>query len=219
MIKAHLRKKKLKTGKQSLYIEYYKGTQTLANGKIKHLREYEYLQLYLIQNPKSADEKKKNNEQLELAKQILAIRQAEIYQGKFKIQNNHKGKTTLLSFYEQKKEERYQTKGNYDNWDAAQKHLERYCPAHITFNDVDVEFIKGFRKHLDTVAVTKSKKKLSQNTKHTYFNKFKACLNAAFDEGYLKENLIKKVKGFFHGRINQGISHSWRTSKIIANPL
>ncbi|EIJ37293.1 MULTISPECIES: site-specific integrase [Galbibacter] len=199
MIKAHLRKKKLKTGKQSLYIEYYKGTQTLANGKIKHLREYEYLQLYLIQNPKSADEKKKNKEQLELAKQILAIRQAEIYQGKFKIQNNHKGKTTLLSFYEQKKEERYQTKGNYDNWDAAQKHLERYCPAHITFNDVDVEFIKGFRKHLDTVAVTKSKKKLSQNTKHTYFNKFKACLNAAFDEGYLKENLIKKVKGFSMG--------------------
>src|SRR5690606_5256619 len=35
--------------------------------------------------------------------------------------------------------------------------------------------------------------------KHTYFNKFKACLNAAFEEGYLKENLIKKVKGFSMG--------------------
>lgn len=91
MIKTHLRKKKLKTGKLSLYIEYYKGIQTLANGKIKHLRDYEYLQLYLIQVPKSADEKKKNKEQLELAEQILAIRQAEIYQGKFKIQSNHIG--------------------------------------------------------------------------------------------------------------------------------
>ncbi|WP_188651329.1 site-specific integrase [Yeosuana aromativorans] len=198
-MKVHLRKKKLKTGKLSLYIEYYNGIQTLANGKIKHLRDYEYLQLYLIQVPNTADEKKKNKEQLELAEQILAIRQAEIYQGKFKIQNNHKGKTTLLTFYEQKKEERYQTKGNYDNWDAAQKHLEQYCPAHITFNDVDVEFIKGYRKYLDNVAVTKSQKKLSQNTKHTYFNKFKACLNAAFDEGYLKENLMKKVKGFSMG--------------------
>ncbi|MEC3908748.1 site-specific integrase [Tamlana sp. 2201CG12-4] len=198
-MKAHLRKKKLKSGKQSLYIEYYKGFKTLANGKIRHLRDYEYLQLYLIENPISADEKKKNKEKLELAKQILAIRQADIYQGKFKIQNTHKGKTTLLDFYEMKKEERYQTKGNYDNWDAAQKHLEKYCPEHITFNDVDVDFIKGFRKYLDTVAVTKSKKRLSQNTKHTYFNKFKACLNAAFDEGYLKENLIKKVKGFTMG--------------------
>ncbi|WP_101451103.1 site-specific integrase [Aquimarina sp. MAR_2010_214] len=198
-MKVHLRKKKLKTGKQSLYIEYYKGIQTLANGKIKHLRDYEYLQLYLVDNPKSASEKKKNREQFELAEQILAIRKAEVYQGKYRIQNNHIGKTTLLGFYEKKKEERYQTKGNYDNWDAAQKHLEQYSPSHITFNDIDVDFIKGFKKHLDTVAVTKSKKNLSQNTKHTYFNKFKACLNAAFDEGYLKENLIKKVKGFSMG--------------------
>ena len=199
MIKVHLRKKKLKTGKLSLYIEYYKGTQTLVNGKVKHLRDYEYLQLYLISNPNSTSEKKKNREQLELAEQILAIRKAEIYQGKYRIQNNHRGRTTLLDFYEMKKEERYQTKGNYDNWDAAQKHLERYCPNHITFNDVDIDFIKGFKKYLDTVAVTKSKKNLSQNTKHTYFNKFKACLNAAFEEGYLKENLIKKVKGFAMG--------------------
>ena len=199
MIKAHLRKKKLKTGKLSLYIEYYNGILTLANGKIKHLRDYEYLQLYLMQVPKTVDERKKNKEQLELAEQILAIRQAEIYQGKFKIQSNHIGKTTFLGFYEQKKEERYQTKGNYDNWDAAQKHLEKYCPAHITFNDIDVDFIKGYKKYLDTVAVTQSRKKLSQNTKHTYFNKFKACLNAAFDEGYLKENLMKKVKGFSMG--------------------
>ncbi|WP_109438589.1 site-specific integrase [Aquimarina sp. AU119] len=198
-MKVHLRKKKLKTGKLSLYIEYYKGTQTLVNGKVKHLRDYEYLQLYLISNPNSSSEKKKNREQLELAEQILAIRKSEIYQGKYRIQNNHRGRTTLLDFYEMKKEERYQTKGNYDNWDAAQKHLERYCPNHITFNDVDIDFIKGFKKYLDTVAVTKSKKNLSQNTKHTYFNKFKACLNAAFEEGYLKENLIKKVKGFAMG--------------------
>ncbi len=199
MMKVHLRKKKLKTGKLSLYIEFYKGTQTLNTGKIKHLRDYEYLQLYLIENPKSTAEKMKNQEQLELAKQILAIRKAEVYQGRYNIQNDKKGKLGLLDFYEQKKEERYQSKGNYDNWDAAQKHIEAYCPTHITLNDVDVKFIKGFKKHLDTVAVTKSQKKLSQNTKHTYFNKFKACLNAAFEEGYLKENYIKKVKGFSMG--------------------
>ena len=61
---------------------------------------------------------------------------------------------------------------------------------------IGVDFIKGFKKYLDTVAVTKSHRNLSQNTKHTYFNRFKACLNAAFDEGYLKENYMKRVKGF-----------------------
>ncbi len=198
-MKIHLRKKKLKSGKTSLYIEYYKGHKITPEGKIKHIREFEYLELYLVTNPKSANEKRKNTEQLELADQILAIRKAEIYQGKYQIQNSSKEKLNFIEFYNLKKEERYQTKGNYDNWDAAQKHLEQYCPAHITFNDIDVDFIKGYKKYLDTVAVTKSRKKLSQNTKHTYFNKFKACLNAAFDEGYLKENLMKKVKGFSMG--------------------
>jgi hypothetical protein len=51
----------------------------LASGKTKHLREYEYLQLYLKSNPTSNAEKKKNKEQMELAEQILAIRKAEIY--------------------------------------------------------------------------------------------------------------------------------------------
>lgn len=65
MIKVHLRKQKLRTGKQSLYIEFYKGIQTLPNGKIKHLRDYEFLQLYIVENPKTKAEKGKIQEQLE----------------------------------------------------------------------------------------------------------------------------------------------------------
>ena len=130
-MKIHLRKKKLKSGKTSLYIEFYKGHSNTPEGKSKIIRYFEYLQLYLTTEPETPAEKKKNKENLELAEQILAIRKAEVYQGKYKIQNEHKGKIGLLDFYEQKKEERYQTKGNYDNWDAAQKHLEAYCPGHI----------------------------------------------------------------------------------------
>lgn len=198
-MKIHLRKKKLKSGKISLYLEYYKGNSKTPDGKRKILRDFEYLDLYLFPNPETLEERKQNKENLELADQIFTIRKAELYQGKYNIQNDKKGKIGFLEFYEEKKEERYKSKGNYDNWDAAQKHIEAYCPSHITLNDVDVNFIKGFKKYLDTVAVTKSKKNLSQNTKHTYFNKFKACLNAAFEEGYLKENFMKNVKGFAMG--------------------
>ena len=217
-MKIHLRKKKLKSGMTSLYIEYYKGHTITPEGKSKILRDFEYLELYLTTDPKTAAEKKKNKENLELADQILAIRKAEVYQGTYNIRNDHKVKTGFLDFYESKKEERYQTKGNYDNWDAAQKHIEAYCPKHITFNDVDVDFIKGFKKYLDTVAVTKSEKKLSQNTKHTYFNKFKACLNSAFDEGYLKENLMKKVKGFTMGESTREYLTSDELQKLSQTP-
>ncbi|MEM0931923.1 MAG: site-specific integrase, partial [Bacteroidota bacterium] len=199
-------------------LEYYKGHSTTPEGKSKILRDFEYLEIYLTTNPETPTQKKENKENLELAEQILTIRKAEVYQGKYNLKNENKGKISFLEYYEQKKEERYQTKGNYDNWDAAQKHIEAYCPLHTTLNDIDVDFIKGFKKHLDMIAVTKSQKKLSQNTKHTYFNKFKACLNAAFEEGYLKENLIKKVKGFAMGESTREYLTSDELQKLSDTP-
>ena len=97
-MKIHLRKKKLKSGMTSLYIEYYKGHTTTPEGKSKILRDFEYLELYLTTDPKTAAEKKKNRENLELADQILAIRKAEVYQGTYNIQNGHKEKTGLWTF-------------------------------------------------------------------------------------------------------------------------
>ena len=202
-MKITLKKKKLNTGKYSLFIEYYKGTIIDENGKTKHNREFEYLKEYLIIEPKNKTEKLKNKETLELAEKILSIRQAEYYQGKFKIQNGNKSKYSFLQFYNLKKEERYQSKKNYDNWDAAQKHIEKFCTPNITFNDIDIDFIKDFQKFLHTEAKAKSGSPLSQNTKHTYYNKFRACLRAAFEEGYLKENIINKVKSIPMGETHR----------------
>ncbi len=80
-MKIHLRKKKLKSGKTSLYIEYYTGHTTTPEGKSKILRDFEYLQLYITTEPETPGEKKKNKENLELAEQIFTIRKAEVYQG------------------------------------------------------------------------------------------------------------------------------------------
>jgi len=198
-MKISLKQKKLKSGKFSLYLEFYNGSHIDPNGVKKHNRNFEYLKLYISQNPKTSSEKKQNKETLELANQILALRQADFIQGKFNIKNSRKGKISFLEFYKQLKEERYESKGNYDNWDAAQKHLERYCSPSITFDDIDERFIKGFKKHLDSKARTRSDLGLSQNSKYTYFNKFRAALREAFENGYLDKNVVKTVKGFEQG--------------------
>jgi hypothetical protein len=59
-MKITLKKKKLKNDKLSLYLEYYKGSQLDKEGKRIHIRDFEYLKLYLHQNPKNAAEKKEN---------------------------------------------------------------------------------------------------------------------------------------------------------------
>ncbi len=198
-MKISLKQKKLKNGKSSLFLEFYNGYRIDKNGVKKHLRKFEYLKQYVFDNPKNADEKRKNKETLQLAENILAIRKAEYIQGKYKIKNDKKGEITFLDYYERLKEDRFETKANYGNWDAALKHIQKYCPAHKQLKDIDTDFVKGFKRYLNTKAKTKSGTPLSQNSKYTYFNKFKAALREAYTENYLEENVLRSVKGFEQG--------------------
>ena len=203
-MKINLRKKKLATGKYSLYIDYYKGKVTDKNGKSKNNREFEYLKEYLYISPKTPSEKKENEETLLRAEQILSIRRAEYAQGKYGIKDRSKDKLLFLTYYDKLKEERYESKGNYDNWDAAQNHIEDYCKKrNITFEDIDEEFVIGFKKYLNKNSRTKSNTPLSQNSKYTYYNKFKAALRQAFEDGYTRRNFATTVKGFAQGETSR----------------
>jgi integrase len=110
-----------------------------------------------------------------------------------------KGKIFFLTYYNKLKEDRYESKGNYDNWEAAFKHLERYCPANLMMKDVNEDFLKGFKRYLHTEAKTTANTLLSQNTKYTYFNKIRAVLTEAFNQGYIDTNIVRMVKGFEQG--------------------
>ena len=198
-MKINLKQKKLKNGKSSLFLEFYNGYRIDKNGVKKHLRKFEYLKQYVFDNPKNTEEKRRNKETLQLAENILAIRKAEYIQGKYKIKNDKKGEVTFMDYYEQLKEDRFETKSNYGNWDAAQKHIEKYCPPHKQLKDIDTDFVKGFKRYLNAKAKTKSGTPLSQNSKYTYFNKFKAALREAYTENYLEENVLRSVKGFEQG--------------------
>ncbi|MBZ9730914.1 site-specific integrase [Salegentibacter sp. JZCK2] len=199
-MKIKLKKKKLTSGKYSLYIEYYKGKIRDANGKQTNIREFEYLKEYLYINPKNASEKKQNEETLLRAEQILSIRRAEYAQGKYGIKDRSKDRLLFLSYYDKLKEERYENKGNYDNWDAAQNHIEDYCKKRkITFEEINEDFVIGFKKYLNKTSSINTKTPLSQNSKYTYYNKFKAALRQAFEDGYTRRNFATTVKGFAQG--------------------
>lgn len=191
-----LKRKKLKNDKYSLYIEYYKGSQLDKDGKRIHNRDFEYLKLYPYQNPKTASEKKENKEIEVLSEQILSIRKAEYFQGRFDIKNTAKSKRRFLDFFIEKAEEKINSPKNYGNWTATLVHLKQCISPNLQFEEIDENFIKKVRNYFDTEAKTKSDTLLSLNSKYSYFNKFKACLRAAFDEGYLSINYASKVKSF-----------------------
>lgn len=195
-MKITLKKRKLKSGKISLSIEYYKGSEITSEGKRRHIRENENLKMFLYGEPTNASERKKNKETLALAKKILAIREAEFYQGRFDLKNTAKSKRRFLDFFNEKAEEKSDSEKNYGTWTATLVHLKRYISPSTTFDEVDETFVKNVRQYFDKNARTKSNLPLSLNSKYTYFNKFKAALRAAFDEGYLSINYSSKVKSF-----------------------
>lgn len=197
-MKITLKEKILNTGKISLYIEYYKGSTVDANGKRQHLRTQEYLKIYLHQNPKTTKEKNDNKENLKLAENILAIRKTDYIQGKFEMKSTTKAKRTFLNFFSEMVDDREInfSHDNYGNWKSTFVHLKKIVPPNLTFDDIDENFVKKVKDYFDNKAQTKSNLPLSQNSKVSYFNKFKACLKKAFEDGYLSINYSAKVKSF-----------------------
>ncbi|MDR5590476.1 site-specific integrase [Christiangramia sp. SM2212] len=195
-MKISLKKRKLKSGKISLSIEYYKGSEITTEGKRRHIRDNENLKIFLFQHPKNAVERKENKENLVLAKKILSIREAEYYQGRFDLKNSTKSQRCFLDYFEEKAEEKYNSPKNYGNWTATLLHLKRCISSKTTFEEIDEQFVKKVRNYFDNDAYTKSQLPLSLNSKYSYFNKFKAALRSAYDEGYLSINYASKVKSF-----------------------
>ncbi len=197
-MKISLIQRKLKDGRISLSIEFYRGSEITDDGKRKHLRNFENLDTYLIIDPKTAKEKKENKEALEFAENVIAIRKAEYAQGRFELKNTAKAKRVFLNFFADLAEEKrtLDSSNNYGNWFSTYQHLKKVVPKNLTFEEIDEYFIKKVRKYFEKDAISKSDLPLSQNSKYSYFNKFKAALRNAFDNGYLTVNYASKIKSF-----------------------
>lgn len=155
------------SGNISLYLDI------IDKGK----RSYEYLRLYLVEVPENADERRKNKENLQLANAIKAKRVIEVQNKEYGFKNHHHRNILFLDYFKTLVDARKESKGNYGNWDSAYKHLQNYCSEKTTFQDVDADFLEGFKKHLSKTV--SGQRTLSQNTKHSYYAKVLACLNHA----------------------------------------
>jgi integrase len=173
-------------GKTSLYLDYY------GNGQ----RKAEYLKLYLNPNPKSKEEKEANRKTEQLALSICAKRQIEIQNGVHGFRDQEKQKGSFLTYMNHLAKQRRESLGNYGNWMSMIKHLKAFCTHDVSFMDIDRQFIKDFKDFLDKKAIAHGNQTLSQNSKHSYFNKFLAGLKVAVRDGIIPTNPAVGVEGF-----------------------
>lgn len=91
------------------------------------------------------------------------------------------------------------------NWYSCLHHLRIYEKREkITFAEITQEWVQGFRDYLEFRAVAWANDKrerikdklLSRNSKVSYFNKLRACLNQAFEDRIIPYNPVRGVEGF-----------------------
>jgi len=183
-MKVTLRKRKLKTGNTSLYLDIY------ANSK----RQYEYLNLYL-KVAKSQKDRDENKKALQLAEAVRGERLVEIQNGTFGFKTEANGDRDFLAFYADLAEgKRELTDSTHKTWGHTLKHLRKYTNNSLQFKDVNETLLEGFKNYLLTQKVSKSKTRLAQNSAAVYFNKLRTAVNKAYDMGLITRNPIRVVK-------------------------
>ena len=192
-----IRQKELANGNISLYLDIYIG------GK----RKYEFLKLYLIPE-KTREDKEKNRQTMQLANSIKSKRIVEYQNGEFGFKSNYKLDALFFDYYRAMCEKRHgnpESRGNWGNWYSCLHHLMKYEKnERITFANITPEWVQGFRDYLDNEAVAWSHdyrkrikdKPLARNSKLSYFNKLRACLNQAFEDRIIPINPCRGVERF-----------------------
>ncbi len=183
-----LRQRQKATG-ISLYLDYYnKGT-----------RQYEYLNLYLLPEPKTGrltkEQKEENRKTLALAEAIRSKRHLELQNGIYGFANKEKAQSSFLKYFERLTSEHANSKGNFDNWTSTLKHLKKFIHGDITFQQITPQWLESWKTYLAKEAETPASKKLAQNSQAAYYSKVRAALKQALKEGIIHFNPATAVKG------------------------
>ncbi len=189
-----LREKLLKSGKLSLYLDYYPPVFIAESGKTTRR---EFLSIYIYRDPANPTQREYNRLCLAKAENIRSERELQLINRRFNFADKENEKKDFLAYFESLIRDREDAGISTAGWTGAYKYLKLYTHGKCKFGQVNERFCEGFKEFLVRTRSIKSEAvRLAPNSRSSYFNKFKAALNEAYYDKYFVENPAKRVKGF-----------------------
>ena len=182
-----LRQRKKGKGRIYLYLEIYKGKETDASGKVKYLRDYEYLNLYLVEKPKTTAEKQHNKKILNLANNIKSKKELEYQSGRFGLKPISPKDTNFLEYYRHRVGKKKWCLQSVIDYIGEDKQLN--------FSDITKNWCEQYLEFLHT---KKSKNRvgyfLNTSTIVLYWKILSSVINSAIKEDIISYNPCRAVK-------------------------
>ena len=194
-MKVNLVKRKNKNGTISLRLETHFGYYIDKDGNSKRNRRIETLAIKLIDKPKTAYDKHNNKELLKQAEIIRAEREKQYLYQEYDLIDREKIVQPFLPYLDRIIESKLKetTKGNHSGWKGSRNWLIKYAGTYITFKDITTEFCQDFWEYLSKT-YRDNGELLSENSRVSYFNKFRSSIKQAVREGYIKSNPASDIK-------------------------
>jgi integrase len=175
----------------SLYLEFYHGKSINPDGKIKYIRNHEFLKMYLYHKPKTASDKEHNKKIMLIAKNIKNQRELEMLSNRFGFQTETKN-TNFFEYYYHITQKKLNTPG-YGVWQSSIKVFKDFAGKNITFAEITEKFCEKFLYHLQN-RVAPQGNKLNNSTINHHFQRFSYVINRAIEDKIIVENPLLKIK-------------------------
>jgi integrase len=191
-MRGKLRKAKLRSGKYSLYIDYY---PPVWNPHTLSYTRREFLRLYLYPAPKTDLERKENALAKEIAGKIYIKRMKSLLLDAQGIFNKDILEGDFYHYYESFIRKKSRDEIEISLHSSALKHLKNWRPEQLKFKFIDELFLEGFKQYLKSATFLKSEiNRLKPNSQANYYDKVASVVNQAFIDRHLPEDYTLRVK-------------------------
>ena len=184
--KVTVRKRPIKNGQTSLYLDFY---PPIRHPKTGRMTRREYLGIYIYTDPVEPFQEEYNRSLLRKAEVIRCRRTEAIINEEFGFLDHSKGKESFLEYFKEKAK----ASTNKRSWATAYNHLFNYTKGECRFCDLSVPYCQGFLDYLLSDECMYKGKRLMGTTANNNFTKLKAVVKMAYEDGYIKENISLKL--------------------------